>query len=82
MFDYWKRKIKMYLGSINDQMWHVPESDYMILDPTNLSNQDKANLCRVYCRVGTSTAYVVVTSTVALYFSLTVSGVGSLSVRL
>jgi hypothetical protein len=33
----------MYLGSINDQVWDVTESDYVILDPTNLTNQDKAN---------------------------------------
>jgi hypothetical protein len=42
-YDYWKRKIKMYLGSINDQVWDVTESDYVILDPTNLFNEDKAN---------------------------------------
>jgi hypothetical protein len=42
-YDYWKRKMKMYLGSINDQVWDVIESDYMIIDPTNLINQDKAN---------------------------------------
>ena len=35
--------MKMYLGSINDQVWDVTESDYMIIDPTNLTNQDKAN---------------------------------------
>ena len=29
-YDYWKRKIKMYLGSINDQVWDVTESDYAI----------------------------------------------------
>ena len=40
-------------------------------------------LCRGYQnhRVGKSTACVVVTSTVALYFNPTVSGAGSLSVR-
>ena len=42
-YDYWKRKMKMYLGSINDQVWDVTESDYVILDPTNLTNQDKPN---------------------------------------
>jgi len=41
--DYWKRKMKMYLGSINDQVWDVTVSDFVILDPTNLTNQDKAN---------------------------------------
>ena len=33
----------MYLGSINDQVWDVTKSDYAILHPTNLTNQDKAN---------------------------------------
>jgi hypothetical protein len=33
----------MYLGSINDQVWDVTESDYAIIDPDNLTNQDKAN---------------------------------------
>ena len=42
-YDYWKRKIKMYLDSINDQVWDVTESDYAIIDPDNLTNQDKAN---------------------------------------
>jgi hypothetical protein len=41
--DYWKRKMKMYLGSFNDQVWDVIEHDYVILDPNNLTNQDKAN---------------------------------------
>ena len=35
--------MKMYLGSINDQVWDVTESDYVILDPTNLTIEDKAN---------------------------------------
>ena len=42
-YDYWKRKMKMYLGSINDQVWEVTENDYAIIDPTNLTNQDKSN---------------------------------------
>ena len=42
-YDYWMRKMKMYLGSINDQVWDVTESDYVILDPDNLTNTDKAN---------------------------------------
>ena len=33
-YDYWKRKIKMYLGSINDQVWDVTESYYAIIVPT------------------------------------------------
>jgi len=40
---YCKRKTKIYLGSINDQVWDVTESDFVILDTTNLTNQDKAN---------------------------------------
>ena len=42
-YHYWKRKMKMHLGSINDQVWDVTESDYAIIDPDNLTNQDKAN---------------------------------------
>jgi predicted oxidoreductase (fatty acid repression mutant protein) len=33
----------MYLHSINDQVWDLTESDYAIIDPNNLTNQDKAN---------------------------------------
>jgi hypothetical protein len=42
-FDYWKRKIKMYLGSINDKVWDMVENEFMILDPTNLTDNDKIN---------------------------------------
>ena len=42
-YDYWKRKMRMYLGSITDQVWEVTENDYVIIDPTNLTNNDKAN---------------------------------------
>jgi hypothetical protein len=42
-YDYWKRKMKMYLGSINDQVWEVTENDFVILDPDNLTNNDMAN---------------------------------------
>ena len=35
--------MKMYLGSINDQVWDVTESDYAIIDPNNVTKQDKAN---------------------------------------
>ena len=42
-YDYWKRKMKMYLGSINDQVWDVTESDYVILDLDNPTNTNKAN---------------------------------------
>ena len=42
-YDYWKRKMKLYLSSINDQVWDVTDSDYVILDQDNLTNTDKAN---------------------------------------
>ena len=35
--------MKIYLGSINDQVWDVTESDYAIIDPNNLTKHDKAN---------------------------------------
>ncbi|XP_066373472.1 uncharacterized protein [Miscanthus floridulus] len=35
--------MKMYLSSINDQIWDVTENDYVIIDPTNLTNNDKEN---------------------------------------
>jgi hypothetical protein len=41
-FDYWKRKIKMYLSSINDRVWDVTEHDFVIPDPTNLNDNEKA----------------------------------------
>jgi hypothetical protein len=42
-FDYWKRKMKMYLDSINDRVWDVTEHDFVILDPTNLIDNERAN---------------------------------------
>ena len=33
----------MYLGSINDQVWDMTESDFVILDLENLTNNEKAN---------------------------------------
>jgi hypothetical protein len=33
----------MYLGSINDRVWDVTEHDFVILDPTNLTNNERAN---------------------------------------
>ena len=42
-YDYWKRKMRMYLGSINDQVWEVTENDYAIIDPDDPTNQDKIN---------------------------------------
>jgi hypothetical protein len=41
-FDYWKRKMKMYLGSINDQVWEVTEKDYVILDEENPTPNERA----------------------------------------
>jgi hypothetical protein len=40
-FDYWKRKIRMYLGSINDKVWDVVDNEYVILDPDHLTDQDR-----------------------------------------
>ena len=42
-FDYWKRKMKMYLGSINDRVWEVTENDFVILDPANPTDNERAN---------------------------------------
>jgi hypothetical protein len=42
-YDYWKRKIKMYLCSINEKVWDVTESDYVILDPTNPTPRELEN---------------------------------------
>jgi hypothetical protein len=42
-FDYWKRKIKMYFGSINDRVWEVTEHDFVILDPANPIDNERAN---------------------------------------
>jgi hypothetical protein len=39
-YDYWKRNMKMYLGSINDQVWDVTGCDYAIIDPHNLTVDD------------------------------------------
>jgi hypothetical protein len=33
----------MYLGSINDNVWDVVEKEFVILDPTNLTDNDKIN---------------------------------------
>ena len=40
-YDYWKRKMNMYLGSFNDQVWDVTESDYVILNPDNLTTMTR-----------------------------------------
>src|SRR5579859_7816039 len=42
-FDYWKRTMRIYLGSIHEQVWDVTEKDYAILDPTNPTPIDKVN---------------------------------------
>jgi len=42
-FDYWKRKMKMYLGSINDRVWEVIENDFVILDPAKPTDNERAN---------------------------------------
>jgi hypothetical protein len=42
-FNYWKRKMKMYLGSINDRVWEVTEHDFVILDPANPTDNERAN---------------------------------------
>jgi hypothetical protein len=41
--DYWKRKMKMYLDLINDRVWDVAEHDFVILVPTNLTDNERAN---------------------------------------
>jgi hypothetical protein len=35
--------MKIYLGSINDKVWDVVENEFVILDPTDLTNNDKIN---------------------------------------
>ena len=35
--------MRMYLGSINDQVWDVTENNYAIIDPDSLTDQDKTN---------------------------------------
>ena len=42
-YGYWKRMMRMYLGSINNQVWEVTENDYAIIDPDDSTNQDKIN---------------------------------------
>ena len=32
-YDYWKRKMRMYLGSINDQVWDVTKNAMLSLIP-------------------------------------------------
>jgi hypothetical protein len=35
--------MKMYLGSINDRVWDVIKHDFVILDPTNLTKNERSN---------------------------------------
>ena len=35
--------MKMYLGSINDRVWEVTENDFVILDPANPTDNERAN---------------------------------------
>jgi hypothetical protein len=42
-FDHWKRKMKQYLGSILEKVWEVTCHDYAIIDPGNLTNNDRIN---------------------------------------
>jgi hypothetical protein len=35
--------MKIYLDSINDKVWDVIENEFVIIDPTNLTNIDKNN---------------------------------------
>jgi hypothetical protein len=42
-FDYWKRKMRMYLGSIHEKVWEVTGKEFVILDPTNMTPNDQAN---------------------------------------
>jgi hypothetical protein len=61
-YDYCKRKMKMCLGSINSQVWEVTENDFVILDPDNLTNNDKAN--KQYNIMDLNTIYNVIDSKV------------------
>jgi hypothetical protein len=42
-FDEWKRKMKMHLDSVNDRVWDVTEIDFVILDPINPTDNERAN---------------------------------------
>jgi hypothetical protein len=35
--------MKQYLGSINDMVWEVTEQDFAIIDPENLTPNDRIN---------------------------------------
>jgi hypothetical protein len=38
-----ERKMKQYLISINEKVWEVTHHDYTIIDPDNLTNNDRIN---------------------------------------
>ena len=61
-YDYWKRKMKMYLGSINDKVWDVTESDFVILDPTNPTPRELEN--KQYNTMALNTIYNAIDSKV------------------
>jgi hypothetical protein len=43
LFDYRKRKMKIFLSSINDKVWDRIENEFVLIDPTYLTNNDKIN---------------------------------------
>ena len=43
-FDYWKRKIKIYLGSIHPKVWKVTEKNFIVLDPASTIPREQENL--------------------------------------
>jgi hypothetical protein len=42
-FDHWKRKMKQHLGNIHEKVWKVTHHDYAIIDPDNLTPNDRIN---------------------------------------
>ena len=58
-FDYWKRKMKMYLGSINEKVWDVTEHDFVILDPTNPTAREQENCVGSWCSANSAVVVVV-----------------------
>jgi hypothetical protein len=38
-----EEKDKDYLGSINNRVWKVTENDFVIFDPTNPTDNERAN---------------------------------------
>ena len=57
-----EEKEEVYLGSINDQVCEVTENDYAIIDPDNLTNQDKVN--KQYNTMALNTIYNTIDSKV------------------